>query len=106
MNGMRNKLSGKEAPYPNENTRFTFYLDENMDDTLNVNIAKGKFKIKNVDYYVFPRNYMDKKDMIPVRFHKAKKREVLHCKAEAVTDCLFVTSVPYQPCYVGLDLRN
>ena len=34
--------------------------------------------------------------MIPVRFHKAKKREVLHCKAEAVTDCLFVTSVPYQ----------
>ena len=36
MNGMRNKLSGKGAPYPNENTRFTFYLDENMNDTLNV----------------------------------------------------------------------
>lgn len=96
MNGMRNKLSGKGAPYPNENTRFTFYLDENMDDTLNVDIAKGKFRITNVTYYVFPRSCMDKKDMIPVSFHKAKKQEVLHCKAEAATDSFFVTSVPYQ----------
>lgn len=85
-----------DAPYPNENTNFTYYLDEGMNETLNLEFKKGKYRIENPIYYAFPRTHMVKSDMLPVDFHKTRGNQVLNCTTGVQRDTYFVTSVPYQ----------
>lgn len=96
MNGTRNKLSGRSAPYPNENNRFTFYLDEGMEERLEIELEKGKYCIDNLQYYVFPRIQLIKKDLKEVSFHPTKRNQVLDCYVNSEEDSYFVTSIPYQ----------
>lgn len=96
INGIRNKLSAPGAPYPNENNTFTFYLDENMDEDLKIECKKGKFMVKNVKYYAFPRTHLVKGDVLPIAFNKTKGNQVLNCTTDVQRDTYFVTSVPYQ----------
>lgn len=101
INGMRNKLSGKGAPYPNQNKRFTFYLDEKMANSLQIHCSKGKFQIRNLTYYVLPKSCLNKDNMQTVEVLKVKGAEVLHCRTDEKEQSYFVTSVPYQD---GLEL--
>lgn len=96
INGIRNKLSAPGAPYPNGNNRFTYYLDENMDEDLKIECKKGKFLIKNLKYYAFPRTHMVKGDVLPITLNKTKGNQVLNCTTDVQRDTYFVTSVPYQ----------
>ena len=96
INGSRNKLSGSGAPYPNENNRFTFFLDENTSSFMKIVCSKGKFQICNVKYYVFPKSSLKKKSMQTVTMEQTTGREVLHCKSQSDGMSCFVTSIPYQ----------
>lgn len=96
INGIRNKLSAPGAPYPNENTTFTYFLDEGMNETLNIELKKGKYRIENLKYYVFPRTHMVKGDVLPITLNKTTGNQVLNCTTDVLRDTYFVTSVPYQ----------
>lgn len=96
VNGIRNKLSGRYAPYPNENKKFTFFIDENMDEKLEISIKKGKFRMENFKYYAYPRIDLMKKDLKTVSFHSTRGNQVLNCYTNYDEDSYFVTSIPYQ----------
>lgn len=49
INGVKNKLSKKSAPYPNENDIFTYILSSEKDWTnLEVELSEGTYEISNV----------------------------------------------------------
>lgn len=101
INGMRNKLSGKGAPYPNKNRRFTFYLNERMANSVKIHCSKGKFQIRNLTYHVLTKYSFNKDSVKTVDFLKVKGAEVLHCRTDEEKQSFFVTSIPYQD---GLEL--
>lgn len=52
INGMKNKLSGKEAPYPNHNHVFTYVLPvEAAMDGLCVELSEGRYMVDNLKIY-------------------------------------------------------
>ena len=48
INGMRNKLSGRGAPYPNENTHFTYVLDASEAQDLHIEKNSNEFVLQNL----------------------------------------------------------
>lgn len=96
INGMRNKLAGKGAPYPNQNERFTFFLNERIANSLELHCNKGKFQIQNLTYHVLTKYSFNKDNVKTVEFLKGKGGEVLHCRTDEKEQSLFVTSIPYQ----------
>lgn len=94
INGMKNKLSGADAPYPNENTRFHYHLDSS--DTLSVTLSKGHYLLKNIQLYSYDQKLLTQKNYFPVTPSKTEKNEILSCNLTAETDGYFVTSIPLQ----------
>ncbi len=48
INGMRNKLSGRGAPYPNGNTHFTYVLDASEAQDLHIEKNTNEFVLQNL----------------------------------------------------------
>ena len=48
INGMRNKLSGSNAPYPNGNTHFTYILDAREAQTLHIEKNTNEYVVRNL----------------------------------------------------------
>lgn len=59
INGIKNKLSSKHAPYPNRNHTFTFVVTENAPiSELAVTCSKGNYEISNLNIYTMDLRFL------------------------------------------------
>lgn len=99
INGIRNKLSGKSAPYPNGNTEFHYQFSESDADgvdALEVVFSKGKYKLSNVQWHTYDKKLFCGKRIETVQPVQTAGNEVLSCTAKVGRARLFVTSIPVQ----------
>lgn len=103
INGMKNKLSGREAPYPNHNYEFTYVLSaEKSLDELEIELSKGKYTIDNLKIYT-----IDYEKLVHLRVVKPvikEKNPDKNCnvfKGEIIMEDkgYFITSYPYREGY-------
>lgn len=99
INGIRNKLSGSTANYPNNNTTFTYILSSNQTlKELHINASKGNYRIKNVQLYSLPYNDIQKRKTTvdAVTLQHPVKKEVLQGNVTASKNGYLITSIPYE----------
>lgn len=101
INGIKNKLSKKTAPYPNENYQFVYALSGAAKNwtSLEINLSKGDYEIENINLY--QTNYQMLKEAIQNRDSFVvekldKKSEQLTGHISVTEDGYFATSLPYQ----------
>lgn len=100
INGTRNKLSGKNAPYPNHNHRFTYILSSARGlNQLNITFSKGTYSISNISAYLAEPDCIGNNSIIPFSPDSHKGNAVLKGTARLTKDGYFVTSLPYRPGY-------
>lgn len=100
INGTRNKLSGKNAPYPNNNHCFTYFLSDAGGLTeLNITFSKGTYAISNIHAYVADPDCIGNDSVIPFSSDTNKGNAILQGTATLEQDGYFVTSLPYRPGY-------
>ena len=97
INGIRNKLSGADAPYPNGNRQFTYILSspEPM-DAFSVTVS-GDFSLSGLRLYSLDTRYFGLDTVIPL-----KQEETGALIAGTITmpeDGYFITSLPWQEGY-------
>lgn len=103
INGTRNKLSGKKAPYPNGNKTFTYILSSPEPiKKLNVLFTKGNYNIRNVKIWLLDAADFPRRDITEAAMKPTAKHEVLNCSVTAESDGCFVTSLPVQKGYTVL----
>lgn len=99
-NGIKNKLSGSTAPYPNENNCFSYPLSENEGiDKITFQLSKGSYDITDIQLSTFSPGIFSEKEVNPVTVRQGEKTEkhtVLSCKANLEEDGYFATSIPVQ----------
>ena len=108
INGIRNKLSGAFAPYPNGNRCFHYQFSpddgEGITD-LSVTLSKGEYEICDVQWYLYDQNLLDKKSFTPVILSEdhtdssagiGHPYTVLSGAAAADKDGYLATSIPVQ----------
>lgn len=99
VNGVRNRLSSKSASYPNENTRFTYYLTVPEGEslkTLDIALSSGSYELSGFHWYEYPTAELVKEDAVPAELEDVSGGAILAGTVEAGEDGYFVTSVPYQ----------
>ena len=102
INGMKNKLSGKEAPYPNHNHVFTYVLPvEAFLDELCVELSEGRYMVDNLKIYTADyEELVHSKVVEPV----VKEDSLDNCnvfEGEIIMEeaGYFITSYPYRKGY-------
>lgn len=97
INGIRNKLSGSGAAYPNKNNTFHYqFSEEDGVSRLDLKLAKGKYRISGIKWHSYPKKLLTAKDYTEVEPHAVSGNEILSCSARVWEDGYFVTSVPRQ----------
>lgn len=98
MNGIRNKLSGADAPYPNGNKRFCYQFSEAAEGikTLTVNLSGGHYRISGIRWYLYKKTLLTQKDYIDVSPCSTQGNEILACQTNNDRDGYFITSIPKQ----------
>lgn len=95
VNGVRNRLSGSTAPYPNRNTQFTYMISQNTPLTgLTLSFSAGNYKISNVKAWSFPVSAFEKQHITPFNSLPTKGKELLHGTITMEEDGYFTTSLP------------
>lgn len=61
--GVRNCLSGRSAPYPNENRRFTFVIPAEKLESLDLQLPEQKFGIRDLAVYTMDRSHLGDEDV-------------------------------------------
>ena len=99
-NGRKNKMSGLDAPYPNENNCFSYMLKERGNDKyIMLRLSEGSYDITDVACYVFPGQLLTEKQVEAAELVSEDQWEtnsVLKCSVTASEDEYFVTSIPMQ----------
>ncbi|WP_461815829.1 YfhO family protein [Faecalimonas sp.] len=110
INGIRNKLSGKDANYPNNNTTFTYVLSSNNPiKELHINASRGDYQIKHVQLYSLPYTYIQRrnKTVDTVKLTKNIKKEVLKGNVKVSNNGYLITSIPYEKGFTAyIDGKN
>lgn len=98
IGGQRNKLSSRQAPYPNENShfRYVFCCPPEGIRELPVNVVSGDYTISGVRISTLDAHVLDVKFWTEVTPEKTEKNEILSCRVTARKDGYFVTSIPVQ----------
>lgn len=99
-NGIKNKLSGSTAAYPNENYCFSYPLSENGEiDKIVFQLSKGSYDITDIWLSTFSTEIFAEKEVEAVTLRQdemQKRHTVLSCRADIKKDGYFVTSIPVQ----------
>ena len=99
-NGRRNKLSGLDAPYPNENNVFSYMLKEKgRDKYISLKLSAGTYDLTDIACYRFPTTLFQKKQVQSATLlpeEQWNKNSVLSCAITAGEDGYFITSIPMQ----------
>ena len=93
INGVKNKLTVKNAMYYNGNTKFDFVIP--MEDTteLRIEITKGKYDIRNLKMYTSGMIYSKYEEVDALKVDEGKG--IISCTTEATKGEYLVTSFPY-----------
>ncbi len=94
INGVKNKLTTKNALYYNGNTKFDFVIP--MEDTtkLQIEITKGKYDIRNLKMYTSDMIYSQYEEVDALKVNEGKG--IISCTTEAKEGEYLVTSFPYE----------
>ena len=99
INGVKNKLSAGNAPYPNGNHCFQYQFlttSEKGLDSLEISLSKGRYTLKNIRLGLLPADIFSEKSWTPVEALKPSAGEFFACRTEAASDTWLVTSIPRQ----------
>lgn len=103
LNLVKNKLSKEHAPYPNENSTFTYILSSNEEiRELNCIFSPGHYRICNMKAYAMDSSKIGNPDTVPMDMAKISGKEVLKGSIKLNQDGYFVTSLPWQHGYTAL----
>lgn len=98
INGMSNKLSSKDAPYPNENYHFNYVLSiDESTSVLETDMTESEYTIE--DFKVYIMDLPDRDVEIPISYSKLKNNQVFEGTIDMARDGYFVTSYPYKDGY-------
>lgn len=103
INGIRNKLSGSGAPYPNRNTTFTFVLSSPYEmDRFHVS-ASGDFSISNLHLYALDTEHfgMSTDAVHPLESRGLSGNEVVNGTLSLPDDGWLITSIPMEPGFLA-----
>lgn len=109
INGIRNKLSGTSAAYPNGNDVFHYQLStasERGMEKIKVTFSKGFYCLKNINWYSYDTENLSKKPYTKVELTESDTTSeeqttenagtLLHFTATADEHSCLVTSIPFQ----------
>lgn len=108
INGIRNKLSGAFAPYPNGNRCFHYQFSSDAGEgiaDLSVTLSKGKYEISDIQWHLYDQDLLDEKSFTPVTLSDDSTDSstgighpftVLSGTAAADEDGCLATSIPVQ----------
>ena len=100
INGIRNRLSGSAAPYPNRNTHFTYMFSQNKPlKNLNIHFSKGNYKISCIQAYTLPVSAVKNPGIVPFSAEETNKKELLRRSICMPQNGYFVTSFPFSRGY-------
>lgn len=103
INGVKNKLSASNAPYPNKNNDFTYILSpNNAIDELIVDASAGDYQISNLKIYTMKQKSLGKKDVVipKEKVANTSRKESIYCGEIAMSKAgYFITSLPYRKGY-------
>lgn len=96
INGMKNNLSGKNAPYPNGNHTFTFVLsaDEAVRE-LEITMTKASYTLENLKVFTVDVPKVDTNHVWKAR-EKRENGKVFSGQVDMKEDGYFITSYPYK----------
>ena len=100
INGIQNRLSGPNAPYPNNNKTFTYMIssDESI-DTLKVKFSRGKYSISNIKAYTIPLSAISNPGVVDFQNEETSGKEILNGSIDMPEDGYFVTSYTFSSGY-------
>lgn len=102
INGVKNKLSAKSAPYPNQNKEFTYMLSIDNEEELIVKKSEGEYELKNLEIYTIEESYLKHSDItLPIARRKSsdKGESVFSGSIHMKENGYFITSYPYRKGY-------
>ena len=100
IDGVRNRLSGSLAPYPNNNHTFSYMLSSDQDrDSLEITFSKGDYEIKNVSAYTIPLSSLSHPGVVTFQEHDTAGKQIVNGTITMPEDGYFVTSYTYSNGY-------
>ena len=93
INGVKNKLTAKNAMYYNGNTKFDFVIPMEDITELQIEITKGKYDIRNLKMYTSDMIYSKYEEVDGLKINEGKG--IISCTTEATKGEYLVTSFPY-----------
>lgn len=99
INGVRNKLSGADAPYPNHNTTFTYLLSSPEEIRQLTVETQGKFQISDLHCYTLDTSCFGMDTIYPFQNEDTSGNEVLKGTIRLPEDGYFITSLPLESGY-------
>ncbi len=102
INGIRNRLSGSEAPYPNNNGTFTYMVSSNEElEALDITYSKGDYKIKNVHAYTIPLSALSHPGVTAFQDGRTSGKEILNGTINMPENGYFVASYTFSKGYTA-----
>lgn len=101
INGIRNRLSGSEAPYPNNNDTFYYMISSNEDmDALEIMFSRGEYALKNIKAYTLPLSQLSHPGLVAFQEKEVSGKEILNGSINMPKDGYFVTSYTFSKGYI------
>lgn len=101
LNGMKNNLSSKHAPYPNKNHTFTFVLSGDSLDKLQVLCTKGEYTVSQLKIFTAELPDLSRRNIaVPRLDEEGQDRDTMFKGVVQMReDGYFITSFPYRRGY-------
>lgn len=100
INGTRNKLSGKTAPYPNHNDTFTYLLSSNEAiQKLKITLSPGNYTLSDFKLWTMDISVWGNTGVHSIPFETQKENALLYTTADLNENTYFVTSFPFRKGY-------
>lgn len=102
INGIRNRLSGSGAAYPNRNTTFTYMLGGSKTlEELKITFSKGNYRISNVSAFTLPLSALAHPSVSPLIYEAPDEGQLLKGTLTMEEDGYFVTSLAFSKGYTA-----
>ncbi len=100
INGIRNKLSGSRAPYPNQNHTFTYLVSSNQEiNALDIDLKAGEYLLSEFKFWAMDTKAWGNSSIRTADFETAMGKTLVQGTASCSADSFFVTSFPFRKGY-------
>lgn len=102
INGIKNKLSSKKAPYPNGNHRFSYVIDSGKNlEKLQIEVSKGTFQMKDLQLHTIDKDkiYSDHVYLPKEWKGEEQKNKIFSGILSMKEDGYLMTSFPFREGY-------